>query len=303
MRASTVPPQHRRTIDTCGTGGDWPAHSTSRPRSRSSSPASGVPVAKHGNRAVRRSSGAADVLEALGVNIDAPVARPLQRDGDVGIGFLFAPDHHAATTRMRRRPGASWACARSSTCSGRWPTRRARRASWSASSRAHGGADGRGAGAARLGTAWVVHGQDGLDELTTHDRSSSVAELRDGVDPRVRDRSRSGRPPARPTASSSAATPPTMRPRSCAADGAAGAYRDIVVLNAAAALMRRGQATTCGSGAELGRRRDRLRRGATASLAARPEQAIRMSDTLAEIVAAQARPCRRRARRVPLRTR
>ena len=67
-----------------------------RPAPPSSSPAAGVPVAKHGNRALSSRSGAADVLPALGVKIDISADQVGRCIAEAGIGFMFAPSHHPA---------------------------------------------------------------------------------------------------------------------------------------------------------------------------------------------------------------
>ncbi len=82
------------TIDCCGTGGD---HSNSLNISTATAfivASNGVPVAKHGNRAASSSSGAADVLEALSVNIDIPLEACETALKDLGFCFLMAPRHH-----------------------------------------------------------------------------------------------------------------------------------------------------------------------------------------------------------------
>ena len=101
MRAKAVaidaPPG---TIDTCGTGGDASGSFNISTASALVVAGCGVPVAKHGNRALSSKSGSADVLTALGVNIDADLAIVRQCLWEVGIGFLMAPRHHSATRHV-----------------------------------------------------------------------------------------------------------------------------------------------------------------------------------------------------------
>lgn len=83
-------------IDTCGTGGDGSMTFNISTAAAFVSSAAGAPVAKHGNRSVSSKSGSADVLRALGVNIEAEVTRVEECIRDAGIGFLFAPMLHGA---------------------------------------------------------------------------------------------------------------------------------------------------------------------------------------------------------------
>ena len=83
-------------IDTCGTGGDAKGTLNVSSAAAFVVAACGVPVAKHGNRALSSKSGAADVLTALGVNVDADMKLVQRALYEVGITFLMAPRHHSA---------------------------------------------------------------------------------------------------------------------------------------------------------------------------------------------------------------
>ena len=83
-------------IDTCGTGGDGIQTFNVSTVSALVAASAGAKVAKHGGRSVSSSCGSADVLEALGVNVNLTPAQVANAVEEIGIGFMFAPNHHSA---------------------------------------------------------------------------------------------------------------------------------------------------------------------------------------------------------------
>ena len=99
MREHAIPVHHRydgHVVDTCGTGGDYGGTFNISTTAAFVVAGCGVPVAKHGNRSITSKAGSADVLKALGVNLDLTPDQVGQCIDEVGIGFLYAIHHHPA---------------------------------------------------------------------------------------------------------------------------------------------------------------------------------------------------------------
>ena len=170
----------RALVDTCGTGGDAKGTFNVSTAAAFVVAGAGVRVAKHGNRSISSKCGSADVLEALGVRIDLEPERVAQSIDEIGIGFLFAPAMHAATRhamsarrQLRGRTVFNLLGPLTNPAG--------------ASAQVAGVYDAsftelmaRALGELGVKCAFVVHGADGMDEISIGGETN-VAELRDGI--------------------------------------------------------------------------------------------------------------------------
>jgi anthranilate phosphoribosyltransferase len=179
-RAVKLPEPVPGVFDTCGTGGDG-AHTFNVSTAAAIVTAgAGVRVAKHGNRAVSSRSGSADVFDALGVDLEASAGRVVTALREAGLAFFFAPQWHPSMRHAgptRRELGVRTAFNLLGPLTN---PAGARRQVIGVSRPEHTELLARTLGALGTERAWVVHGAGGLDELSTLGHTK-VSELRDGM--------------------------------------------------------------------------------------------------------------------------
>ena len=250
MRAHAVQTSRRyeRVFDTCGTGGDRSGTFNISSAVAVVVAACGVRVAKHGNRSVSSLSGSADVFEALGVRVSASPVVVERCLAEAGIGFFFAPTFHpsmrnAAKTRQALGVRTAFNLLGPLTNPG--------------------GATRQLVGVSRpeltellaralmlLGSerAWVVHGADGIDEISTTGYTK-VSECRGGaVNTFYVHPADVGLPKATPASLRGGSAQENARIIAGVLKGETGPARDVVLLNAGAALLVAGEAKTLEAG-------------------------------------------------------
>lgn len=253
MRAHAVRLSHAYpdVFDTCGTGGDRSGTFNISSCAALVVAGAGVRVAKHGNRSVSSLSGSADVFEALGVNVTAPAAVVERCLADASIGFFFAPTFHPS---MRHAASARRALGVRSAFNLLGPLTNPA------------GASRQLVGVPRpehtellaralllLGSerAWVVHGADGIDEISTTGYTK-ISECRDGVVKSFYFHPADvGLPKASPASLRGGNAEENARIIRRVLDGERGPARDVVVLNAGASMFIAGCAASVEEGLRL----------------------------------------------------
>jgi len=253
-RAQRITPRVETLIDVVGTGGDRLSTFNISTTTAFVVAAAGGYVAKHGNRAVSRLSGAADVLEALGVRIQVPPEVVRRSIEDIGIGFMFAPIYHAA---MKHAVGPRREIRVRTVFNILGPLTNPANAGYLVVGTYSPGltevmAEVLGEMGARR--AMVVHGLDGIDEVSTVG-PTQISELRDG-DVQTRELRPEDLGLDRANADAIAGGSPQENAAITTAvlQGAVGPRRDIVVANAAAALVTAELAENWRDGVALARR-------------------------------------------------
>ncbi len=254
-------------IDIVGTGGDGGGTLNISTAAAIVVASTGVPVAKHGNRALSSKSGSAEVLQALGVKLELNAGQISRCINEASIGFMFAPAHHPAMkyvgpTRVElgTRTMFNLLGPQSNPAGVRRYMLGVFAKEWVEPVAAALLAN-------RAVAAWVVHGSDGLDELTTTG-PSFVAAIKDGnftsfeVTP-----SEAGLPLARAEDLKGGTPAENAVALTALLDGIKSPYRDIVLLNAAAAFIVADKVTELAAGVRLageaidsGRARETLRK-------------------------------------------
>jgi anthranilate phosphoribosyltransferase len=238
-------------IDVVGTGGDASGSFNISTCAALIVAGAGVPVAKHGNRALSSRSGAADVLAALGVNIDLTPEKIAHCIREAGIGFMFAPAHHPAMKNVgatRLELGTRTIFNLLGPLSNPAGVRRQMIGVFSrqwteplTQVLKNLGAEG----------VWVVHGSDGLDEITTSG-PTSVTALENGT---IRSFEISpedvGLPKVKPEHLRGGDAAANAQAVEGVLEGKPSPFRDVALFNAAAALVVAGKAKDLKSGFQL----------------------------------------------------
>ncbi len=255
MRAHVLPvrPQRDDLVDTAGTGGDGARTLNISTGAALVAAAAGAGVAKHGNRAVSSASGSADVLEALGFELELPAERIARSIDELGFGFLFAPAHHPAmrhAAEVRRElatrtvfnvlgPLTNPAGARAQIVGVYSPALVRTIADVLAQLGAH--------------RAFVVHGAGGIDELSPCG-PNQVCEVRDGeVVERTIDPAELGVEGCSPEELRGGSPSENAQAIRDVFAGRRGAAREAILLNAAGAIAAAGHAEDLREGLALAR--------------------------------------------------
>lgn len=247
MRESSLQVHHGITgepvLDTCGTGGDAQGTLNVSTLAAFVAAGAGVKVAKHGNRSYTSRCGSADLLEALGARIDLSPEVTGRAIREIGIGFLFAPHYHPAMKHAAQaRAELKYRTAFNLLGPLTNPARATAQLVGAPSPRA---AELMAMTLASLGLqrGYVVHGADGLDEISTTGPSSMIGILRGAIDHRIVTPEDFGVAQTTLDDLRGGDLEQNAAIARDVLDGVPGPHRDIVLVNSAAALMAAGRAS------------------------------------------------------------
>jgi len=240
-------------LDTCGTGGDGQGTFNISTIAAFVVAGAGVRVAKHGNRSISSEGGSADLLESLGIAVVLPPEKVAQAIREIGIGFLFAPAIHTATrhahpVRIELKMRTVFNLLGPLTNPANATAQLVGAPSLHAAELMAGAL-------AELGLerGFVVHGSDGLDEITTTGTTTAF-EIREGrVERRMLAPEDFGVERANLSALKGLGKEGNAAIARAVLGGATGAQRDIVLVNASAALVAAGKAADFRQGIEIAR--------------------------------------------------
>ena len=249
--AIAVKPKRNQLVDTCGTGGDAKGTFNISTTVAFVAAGAGLAVAKHGNRSVSSKCGSADLLQALGVNLELSAEQVAQCIDEVGIGFLFAPRFHPA---MKHALGPRQEIGVRTVFNILGPLSNPAKAKRQLLGVYHSDLTKTMAEVLNaLGSdeAYVVHGADGLDELSTTGKNK-VSHLRNNrIVTYYLDPQELGLPRASVSDLSGGTVEDNVQITKAILKGELGPKRDVVLLNAAAVLIVGGKASSFSEGLKL----------------------------------------------------
>ena len=247
MRAKAAAVNHglgsETVLDTCGTGGDCADTFNISTVTAFVVAGAGVRVAKHGNRSVSSQCGSADILEALGVNIAVSAAQSARAIREIGIGFLFAPSIHPAMKHAQKARGELKMRTAFNLLGPLTNPAGATAQVVGAPSLRFAELMAEALAALGLQRGFVVHGLDGLDEITTTGESLMLEIRKGAIAHRTVTPDDFGVPQSSATDLKGGDREVNRQIAMALLNGESGPKRDIVLVNASAALVVAGQAS------------------------------------------------------------
>jgi anthranilate phosphoribosyltransferase len=249
--AIAVKPKRNQLVDTCGTGGDGSGTFNISTTVAFVAAGAGLAVAKHGNRSVSSRCGSADLLQALGVNLELSPEQVAQCIDEVGIGFLFAPKLHPAMKHAlapRQEIGLRTIFNILGPLSNPAQARRQLMGVYDSDLTELMAEVLRALGSEH---AFVVHGADGLDELSTTGQNKVSHLHHNHIETYYLDPEELGLPQAKISDLAGGTREDNAETTRAILEGKLGPKRDVVLLNTAAVLIAGGKASSFSEGLVL----------------------------------------------------